>query len=224
MWWKWIGWAARLVATALLLSFLCIWTTGYIVNSYVQTALKQFDIPLETKPFALSGIWGTLWGSGGGKAEDLAAAGLKPSPTPSLRPAPTPTPDGTPAPTPTPAPTSDPAAASPEPGPTPPGQPEGSAGETGAGAQDPNEAVPVWNGGESGGGAAISDEEKQKLYSIVVSKLSSDQLQELTGYLNDGLTAEELPKVQALLKGALTEQEYKQMMDMLNPPSDAAAQ
>lgn len=61
--WRWLFWAARMLATALLLSFLSIWTTGYIVNSYVETILKQLNVPLETKPFALSGVWGKLWGA-----------------------------------------------------------------------------------------------------------------------------------------------------------------
>jgi len=60
---KWAGWLAKLVAAGLIISFLSIWTTGYIVNSYVETLLKQFKLPLETKPFALSGMWGTLWGA-----------------------------------------------------------------------------------------------------------------------------------------------------------------
>lgn len=61
--WKWLTWAARIAATALLLSFLSIWTTGYIVNSYMETLLKQLNLPLETQPFALSGVWGKLWGA-----------------------------------------------------------------------------------------------------------------------------------------------------------------
>ncbi|AJY74864.1 hypothetical protein [Paenibacillus beijingensis] len=56
-------WLAKTVAAALIVSFLSIWTTGYIVNSYVETVLKQFNIPLQTQPFALSGVWGKLWGA-----------------------------------------------------------------------------------------------------------------------------------------------------------------
>ncbi|MFD1954624.1 hypothetical protein ACFSL6_10735 [Paenibacillus thailandensis] len=56
-------WLAKLVAAGLIISFLSIWTTGYVVNSYVETLLKQFNIPLETQPMALSGVWGKLWGA-----------------------------------------------------------------------------------------------------------------------------------------------------------------
>lgn len=61
--WKMTGWLAKTVAAGLIISFLSIWTTGYIVNSYVETLLKQFNIPLDQKPFALSSVWGGLWGA-----------------------------------------------------------------------------------------------------------------------------------------------------------------
>lgn len=67
MWWKITGKVAatvgKLAAATLLVSFLSIWTTGYVVNSYVETLLKQFHIPLEEQPFALSGLWGEMWGA-----------------------------------------------------------------------------------------------------------------------------------------------------------------
>ncbi|MGO4545067.1 hypothetical protein AB4Z29_09725 [Paenibacillus sp. 2TAB23] len=60
---KRIGWLGKLVASGLILSFLCIWTTGYIVTSYVESILKQFNLPLEVPPMAMSGVWGKLWGA-----------------------------------------------------------------------------------------------------------------------------------------------------------------
>ena len=79
---KWIGWLGRLIASALLLSFLCIWTTGYIVNSYVETLLKQMNIPLEVQPFALSGVWGQLWGAEEPAAADAGTESPEPGPAP----------------------------------------------------------------------------------------------------------------------------------------------
>lgn len=61
--WKMFGWLWKSIAAALVVSFLAIWTTGYIVNSYVEALLEEYNIPLETQPFALSGLWGTLWGA-----------------------------------------------------------------------------------------------------------------------------------------------------------------
>lgn len=58
-----VEWLAKIVAAGLIVSFLSIWTTGYIVTSYVETILKQFNLPLEVPPMAMSGVWGKLWGA-----------------------------------------------------------------------------------------------------------------------------------------------------------------
>lgn len=71
--WKWAGWIGKTVAAGLIMAFLSIWTAGYIVNSYAEALLKQFNIPMEQQPFALSGVWGKLWGADGG--DSLASAG-----------------------------------------------------------------------------------------------------------------------------------------------------
>ncbi len=61
--WKMFGWIGRAIAVGLIASFLSIWTTGYIVNSYLESILKQYNLPLEVQPFALSGVWGKMWGA-----------------------------------------------------------------------------------------------------------------------------------------------------------------
>ncbi|WP_156182347.1 hypothetical protein [Paenibacillus algorifonticola] len=61
--WKMTGWLAKTVAAGIIISFLSIWTTGYIVSSYVDTILKQYNLPLEVKPMALTGLWGKMWGA-----------------------------------------------------------------------------------------------------------------------------------------------------------------
>ncbi|OUM93692.1 MAG: hypothetical protein A9Z00_05565 [Thermobacillus sp. ZCTH02-B1] len=66
--WKMFDWLWKAAAAALLASFLAIWTTGYIVNSYVEALLEEYGIPLEKPPFALSGLWGRLWGVDGAGA------------------------------------------------------------------------------------------------------------------------------------------------------------
>ncbi|WP_168123302.1 hypothetical protein [Paenibacillus sp. HB172176] len=58
-----LTWLAKLIAAGLIISFLSIWTTGYIVTSYVESILKQFELPVEVPPIAMSGVWGKLWGS-----------------------------------------------------------------------------------------------------------------------------------------------------------------
>jgi hypothetical protein len=72
--WKIFGWVGRAIAVGLIASFLSIWTTGYIVNSYVESLLKQYNMPLDVQPFALSGVWGKLWGADPVTTDNIADA------------------------------------------------------------------------------------------------------------------------------------------------------
>ncbi|WP_040712162.1 ICP22 family protein [Paenibacillus curdlanolyticus] len=72
--WKMFSWVGRAIAVGLIASFLSIWTTGYIVNSYVESLLKQYKLPLEVQPFALSGVWGKLWGADAPSGDSQALA------------------------------------------------------------------------------------------------------------------------------------------------------
>ncbi|GMK38946.1 hypothetical protein PCCS19_20000 [Paenibacillus sp. CCS19] len=72
--WKMFGWVGRAIAVGLIASFLSIWTTGYIVNSYVESLLKQYNMPLDVQPFALSGVWGKLWGADPVTADNAGVA------------------------------------------------------------------------------------------------------------------------------------------------------
>jgi hypothetical protein len=187
---KWLSWAIRTVITAVLLSFLCIWTTGYIVNSYMETLLKQMDLPLQTQPFALSGIWGKMWGA-------------QPAPKTEATPiaSPTATKDAVSQPTPN-------ASASTS-------IPDNTDEQAIPGSPSPSEdtaAVPVL-GGQSGN---LDMSEQQKLsLQTVMSKLNAEQLAQLSASLKDGLTKEELTKLGEVIKPSLTESEYKQMMELL---------
>ncbi|GBF72387.1 hypothetical protein PA598K_00636 [Paenibacillus sp. 598K] len=61
--WKIAEWVGKTVAAALIVSVLSIWTAGFIVTSYLDSILKQYELPLEVQPMAMSGIWGKLWGA-----------------------------------------------------------------------------------------------------------------------------------------------------------------
>ncbi|CAI6063894.1 hypothetical protein [Cohnella sp. JJ-181] len=234
--WKWIGWAAQLVAMALLVSFLSIWTTGYIVTSYVQTALKGYGITLDEQPFAMSGVWGKMWGADGANTaadkesesaadeEDADAADQ-----PAASPEPTATPDtatgaGGEAPSP-PSGGDAESAPSPEPAPAPTGsETEGQAAvspdDTSGGIPSDDGSAPVWNGEEGAPGASgLTDEEKQQIYSVVVSKLSSEQLSQLTDLIRNGLTDVKVPQMESLLRPVLSDEEYATMMEALGVPS-----
>jgi len=206
---KWVSWVIRMGATALLLSFLCIWTTGYIVNSYMESVIKQLDLPIDIQPIAMSGVWGTLWGANKApspsnpsleaqhsqKEEDNGLAELEASGSPADL-------------------SGDRAAA---------GASDEKNREANA-SPDPSsnlsaeedDAAPVFNG--QAAGAQLTDQERQALYAMVVSKLNPEQLNQLSSSLQGGLTSEELSQLQDMLQSALTEQEYTQMMELLQHP------
>ncbi|TVX99931.1 hypothetical protein [Cohnella terricola] len=222
---KWASWVIRVVATALLLSFLCIWTTGYIVNSYMESVLKQLDIPLEIKPMALSGVWGTLWGADKSPKKNADSSGA-----PSKKQL-----DGAGEPESTPAAEN----RNGEPGSREPdqGNRSGTVLDEKADEDKPDElsnaipnpgvseddAVPAFGG--TSAASQLTDEQRQTLYATVVSKLNQEQLKQLSDSLQGGLTPEGLTQVQEMLKSALTDEEYSQMMEMLQgqrePESDA---
>ena len=56
---KWLG---KIVGIVLVSAILSIWVAGFIVTSVVESVLKQYEIPLTIEPVAFSGVWGALWG------------------------------------------------------------------------------------------------------------------------------------------------------------------
>ncbi|WP_372630911.1 hypothetical protein [Cohnella sp.] len=204
---KWISWALRLVATALLLSFLCIWTTGYIVNSYMESVLKQLNLPLEVQPLALSGVWGTLWGAERAPQKEAAESPSRASQQTQGESRSSPSPSSQPS---VGGSEADGGEATDEA--VPPPEPAGAEPDYGE-ESPPDEAVPVF-GDESSIGQ-LTDEQRQSLYSLVVSKLNPEQLRQLSNSLQDGLTPEELEELQDMLRTSLTDEEYMQMMRLL---------
>jgi len=236
---KWAGWLAKLVAAGLIISFLSIWTTGYIVNSYVETLLKQFKLPLETKPFALSGMWGTLWGAdptlktekltaelnegagknsgnsqGKGSDSDSDSDSNSGSSTGSEKEA--------------------------------DGGKDKATQETGENSEgDPlNGSLTDIGGGQgtrAGGGAVreegkpdalkdgltmtteqlneaknnMSSEDKEKLFTVMMEKLPQDAWQQISKLLEGGLTSDEMTDVQQIIAQYLNRNEYNQMMEIL---------
>ena len=250
--WKMFGWLGRTVAAGLIVSFLAIWTTGYIVNSYVETLLKQYNLPIETKPMALSGVWGTLWGvdaakekrsmtadgqTGGASAPDRTAGALPQVETEGL------------------AADEDGADADAGNGKAPGPQPdadtdvdgtEGDGGESGANAPDGQAQAPGTDDGHEGaeetgsgtgpathGGAQhgepvitpdelaaardqMSEEDRNKLFAILVSKLPQEEWQTISTYVEDGLTESELTNVQQIVAKYLNREQYDELMEILS--------
>ncbi|SFB52837.1 hypothetical protein SAMN05216312_111248 [Cohnella sp. OV330] len=234
--WKWIGWAGQLIGAALLVSFLSIWTTGYIVTSYVQTALADYGITLDEQPFAMSGVWGKLWGADGEKnaaqgetkdstgsdadeqavgtpeateSPDADAEAGKDEKSASASASPSPDTDaaaGSGAATPTPGSDAE-SVPSPEPGP----EPSGSV-TNGQAAGSPGE---TGEGGLQGDGAVPvwnGDEGAS-----AVSGLTDEEKQQIYSVVVSKLTGDQLAQLTGLIRNGLTDEEVPQMEALLKP-------
>lgn len=198
-------WLAQVVAAAILVSFLSIWTAGYIITSYVDSLLKQYEIPLEVEPFAVSGVWGKLWGAD--KPSSELAVNL-----PELSPEP---------------PAADEEAkiagadeteerAETADNNTLPYDNE-PAEEAMAPLDDtelntevalsPEEMIEVKD--------TISEEDKQVVFELIMPKLPPEAWQVFSTYTEDGLTEQELIEIQQMMAQHLTDEEYEEMMLIL---------
>ncbi|MCQ6563441.1 hypothetical protein [Paenibacillus mendelii] len=230
--WKWTGWFAKTVAAGLIISFLSIWTTGYIVNSYVETLLKQFKLPLEQKPFALDGVWGSLWGADPELKSDqreTASNNSNHSADDSKAEDKTKSEDET---------KQEQAEA----------DPKGSEGENPPSADAFGELPPGsltdiggGNGTKAGSGASsegaleeaekegvamtedqlsdaknrMSDADKEQLFEVMMTKLPQEAWQQISGWMEDGITSSEMTDIQQLVAQHLSREEYDKMMEIL---------
>lgn len=235
-----LAWLAKLVAAGLIISFLSIWTTGYIVTSYVDSLLKQFQLPLEVPPMTMTGVWGKLWGADPLLTSDLAGSGSASSDTAGDRlssgeqiedavDAFHPMPD---------APLTDigmgkgsQAAGNAELG-DDAGIWEGSSDAEEAGAENGQSST---GGLEAQGSIAdldgtevaittdaitatkdrMSDEDKGELFGLLMSKLPQQSWQEISEYVENGLTEQELTSVQQIMAMHLDKADYEKMMGIL---------
>lgn len=62
----------------------------------------------------------------------------------------------------------------------------------------------------------MNDDDKMKIFSLVVPKISQEEWFKLSQLLEDGLTAEELSEVHAMIDRHLTEEEWKELMSILD--------
>ncbi|AZN38847.1 hypothetical protein [Paenibacillus albus] len=220
------GWLAKTIAAALLISFLSIWTTGYIVNSYVETLLKQFHIPLEEQPFALSSVWGELWGAdpavkskdsttadsgsdkkqatssqddGKGKTDSVDAFSQQGSGELS---------DiggGT-------GPKGNSSAA----GTDTDTDHAGTQSQSQESADASKDEVAMTTDQLNQAKSQISDADKEKLFSVMMQKLPQDAWQTISKLMEDGLTDSEMTQVQQLMAQHLDRNEYDEMLSILS--------
>jgi hypothetical protein len=61
----------------------------------------------------------------------------------------------------------------------------------------------------------LTSEDKMNIFSLVVSKLSQEEIQRLSTLLEKGITAEELKEVDLILQNKLKKEEYQQLLKIL---------
>ncbi|WP_334077842.1 hypothetical protein [Paenibacillus sanfengchensis] len=64
---RWVGWLLRLVATVVIVSFLTVLTTGYVVNTYIQSLLESYHLPITAEAPSLGSVVKGMFGFGGSK-------------------------------------------------------------------------------------------------------------------------------------------------------------
>ncbi len=232
------AWLGKLIAAGLIISFLSIWTTGYIVTSYVDAILKQFQLPLEVPPMTMTGVWGKLWGSDPLLVSDVKETSSEGSGEPSKKPEESGQESKEALVPITEAPITDigigkGAQAGGETGQA--GGVEEGQTEIGAGS-DPANGAESATGEEVGTDIEIeqdqtevaistdallqtkdqiSEEDKGKLFGLLMTKLPQESWQQISTYVENGLTEQELTTIQQLMAMHLDKAEYEQMMEIL---------
>lgn len=193
-----LAWIGKLLAAGLIISFLSIWTTGYIVTSYVESLLRQFELPIEVPPMAMSGVWGSLWGSDpflvsedGGQEDqpsDKEAVDEKPEPDAEEVFAPIEE-----------EPITD----------------NGGSQEDGGGEETDGTETSVTPDELEAAKDEMSQADKELLFDLLMSKLPEEAWLEISEYMEEGLTEQELISVEQVMAQHLDTAEYEQMMEIL---------
>lgn len=189
---KVLSWAGKTVATVLIVCVLSIWTTGYIITSYVELILKQYSIPIDVPPIAMSGIWGTLWGSDSKATTETEEVTELPNTTEEPV-----TQQNT-------------------------GvevddeiMPEDDAQEVMAPIELDDQEVAMTEEEFGQVKSTISEADNARMLELLMTKLPPDSWQTFSTYIEDGLTDQELLSIQQMMAQHLNEDEYKEIMSIL---------
>lgn len=231
------------MGTVLLACMLSIWTTSYVVTSYVQALLQQYEIPLEVKPVALGDVLGMLWGTeqeaadstiaetegddSTGKLADADADSLLKQQDQSQSPDSDSSQAG-----------SDLTAETEASGREQSLEGEGdqqAVAESGASGVDadaetddftqPSQEVlaPIESGSEptitpddiEASKESMTAEDKERMFQLMMDKLPPESWQMFSSYIEDGLTEQELLEIQQMMAQHLSKDEYSELMELL---------
>lgn len=216
----------KLAAAVMLISTITVWTTGMIVTHYLDSLLKQYNIPFDTKPVVVSGFWGTVWradppvkpdsAKDPGDAVEVFGRFSGSTKTDSES-------DKTNAETETEKETETELETDTE--------IEGNQTDP-AGTDDEGDLEPLINGNKGSSDIdgvdtamtmkeitsvkdSISPADKEQLFAMLVGKLPEETWQQLSEITEDGVTEQELSTIQQLMAMYLDKAEYEEMMNIL---------
>lgn len=220
---KMLGWFGKLLASALLLSFLSVFTTVYIVDRYIQGFLSQWNLPsAERESFDIGDYISSLTDA----AQLWERSAVRPEKAgqgPSLHPSLSPSPEALEA--------------------SAPGQ-GGSKAEAESGEMsethlppspsDPaasEEALPVFGNMEAAklGDALVmsaeefnekrkqlTDEDKMEIFSIMITRVPQEEFQRLSLMLEEGITEAEAKELEDVINAYLHKEEVARLLAILN--------
>jgi hypothetical protein len=202
---KLVRWITKLTLGAVLVSAISIYTTWYAVNQYIGSFMQQFPVQVARPSLELSDLFGTL----------LPNETKTPAIHGQTQPAGG---EGTVAPPKTVEPKKVPEDAVAVWG-------QVSTNQQSAGSLQQNvqsiqaqemESVLLSEGDFQKIKEQISDEDKMKIFSLVMNRIPAEDLQSLSTFVENGLTGEELKQVEELVKRRLKSEEYEQILSIIN--------
>lgn len=225
-------WLLKVSLTAILVSTLTIVTTGVVVNAYIQSILSSLNIQLEAQPLGVGGIMKSMLGFGAGTdAGTGTTSGTsetvnvkddnQTSPDSVHRDDKEPAVDGT-------APDTN--------GSQEAEETDAGAGETegtSSGQEAPDGSLPVMGSSATHSEEAPEDEivmtpgdivdrkgslpleDKEEIFTLLMSKLPQSEMQKISEAMEDGLTEAELTEIEEGITQYLSEAEYDKLISLL---------
>lgn len=246
-----LGKLTKLIGIVVLASAISIMTTGYIVDSYIQSLLQTFNIQTGAQPFAVSNLLGGLWNSKPPAAkEDAVAVNGQPAGTDGTK-AGGGAADGTGTSGSGKAGADGDQAGTNGSGVAADGGSGQSAGGTSAGSGLATGGLGAGNGlngtisgqeqaggqeasgqtGSAGAGSGnetvisreelanargqLSSQDKEQLFSLLITKIPQEDLQKISLYVEDGLTESELKEIEQMIAMHVSDDEYDKLMNIL---------
>lgn len=221
---NWMKWLLKVSLTTLLVSTLTIVTTGFVVNTYIQSVLSSFNIQLETESMGVGGMMKSMLGIGSGSKPDPVNTAKENGQTEDKGAAAEDSISGA-------GKDTDAGKAEDDETSTKPSGTTGDSPENEA----PDNSLPVMSMNTSGSGnstledqeivmtpgdivdrkGSLSTEDKEEIFTILMNKLPQSEMQKISEAMEDGLTAAELEEIEQGISKYLNPEEFDKLISLL---------